>query len=241
MRNRIFITLLFLALSPAAVGVKAQINDANEAMERGHGFFNRGQYELAIFEYRGALNWPGNHQARALFNIGVCEYKLGRPREAVAEYRAAIKLREGRFPLASYALGLALQDLRRYQEAREAFIQAVKSSGGKHAEALFELALECQRDGDDRAAFDHYRQAIAQSEDRIPACHNNLGVILAKAGMVEEATREFETAVKNSRGKFVEANQNLKRCRQMINAPSPAMIASLKMVEGASGAGMMAE
>ena len=65
MRNRIFITLLFLALAPAAVSVKAQINDANEAMERGQGFFNRGQYELAIFEYRGALNWPGDHQARA--------------------------------------------------------------------------------------------------------------------------------------------------------------------------------
>src|SRR5215475_8163172 len=137
MRKRSFITLLFLALAPAALGVKAQINDAKEAMERGHGFSTRRQSELAIFEYRGALNWPGDHQARARFNIGVCEYKLGRPREAVAEYRAAIKLREGRFPMASYALGLAFQDLRRYQEAREAFIQAVKSSDGKHAEALF--------------------------------------------------------------------------------------------------------
>jgi len=111
MQNRIFITLLFLALSPAAVGVKAQINDASEAIERGSEFFSRGQYELAIFEYRGALNWPGAHQGRAHFNIGVCEYRLGRPREAMAEYRAAIKLREGRFPLASYALGVALQDL----------------------------------------------------------------------------------------------------------------------------------
>ena len=117
----------------------------------------------------------------------------------------------------------------------------MKSSGGKHAEAIFELALECQRDGDDRAAIDHYRQAIAQSEDRIPACHNNLGVILAQAGMVEEATREFETAVKNSRGKFIEADQNLTRCRKMTGAPSPVMIASLKMVGGASGVEMRAE
>ena len=241
MRNRIFITSVLFALMTLASSVKAQMNDSNEAIERGNSLFHRGQYELAIFEYRDALSWPGAHQARARFNIGVCNHRLGRTREAVTDYRAAIKLREGRFPSASYALGIALQDLRRYREAREAFTQAVKSSGGKHAEALFELALECQRDGDDRAAFDHYRQAIAQSEDRIPACHNNLGVILAKAGMLEEATREFETAVKNSRGKFVEANQNLKRCRQMTNAPSPAMIASLKMVEGASGAGMMAE
>src|SRR5215475_12989966 len=138
MRNRIFITLLFLALAAAAAGVKAQINDADEAIERGSEFFNRGQYELAIFEYRGALNWPGAHQARAHFNIGVCERRLGHPREALTEYRAAIKLREGKYPSASYALGVTLQDLRRYQEAREAFAQAVKGSGGKHAEALFE-------------------------------------------------------------------------------------------------------
>src|SRR5215475_5324720 len=129
MRNRIFITLLFLALALGAVSVKAQINDANEAIERGNGYFYRGQYEFAIFEYRGALNWPGAHQARARFNIGVCKRKLGRLREAVAEYRAAIKLSEGKYTSAFYALGVTLQDLRRYQEAQEAFAQAVKSSG----------------------------------------------------------------------------------------------------------------
>jgi tetratricopeptide (TPR) repeat protein len=241
MRNRIFITLLFLALMAGAVSVKAQINDANEAIERGNGFFHRGQYELAIFEYKGALNWPGAHQARARFNIGVCKHWLGRPREAVTEYRAASKLSQGQYPSASYALGIALRDLRRYEEAREAFAQAVKSSGGKHAEALFELALESQRAGDDRAAFEHYRRAIAQSKDGIPACHNNLGVLLAQAGLLEEATREFELALKRARGKFVEASQNLSRLRQMINASAPGMIASLKTVEGAPGARMKAE
>jgi tetratricopeptide (TPR) repeat protein len=236
-----FITLLIFALMAGALSAKAQINDANEAIERGNSFFHRGQYELAIFEYRGALNWPGAHQSRARFNIGVCKHRLGHPREAVTDYRVAIKLSEGQYPSASYALGVALQDLRRYQEAREAFAQAVKSSGGKHAEALFSLALESQRAGDNRAAFDHYREAIEQSSDGIPACHNNLGVILARSGMLEEATREFEIAVKRSRSKFIEASQNLERVRQMINASSPSLIASLKTVEGAPGAGMKAE
>jgi tetratricopeptide (TPR) repeat protein len=149
-------------------------------------------------------------------------------RDALAEYRAAIKLREGQYPLAFYALGVALQDLRRYPEAREAFAQAVKSSGGRHAEALFELALESQRAGDDRAAVEHYRRAVAQSKDNIPACHNNLGVILARAGLLEEAEREFETAVKRSRGKFAEASQNLARLKQMLDGASPGIIAGLK-------------
>src|SRR5262245_18643659 len=198
MRKLILITMLFLALAPVAASVRAQINDDSEAIERGNGFFILGQYEMAIFEYRGALNWPGGHQSRARFNIGVCELRLGRSREAEPELRAAIKLREGQYPSASYALGVALQDLRRYREAREAFAQAVKSSGGKHAEALFELGLESQRAGDDRAALEHYRQAVMQSKDGIPACHNNLGVILAKAGLLEDAAREFEAAVKLS-------------------------------------------
>jgi tetratricopeptide (TPR) repeat protein len=228
MRNRIFITLLLLALTAAAVSVKAQINDANDAIDRGNGFFDRGQYGLAIFEYHSALNWPGDHQARARFNIGVCMHKQGHLRDALAEYRAAIKLRDGQYPLAFYALGVALQDLRRYPEAREAFAQAVKSSGGKHAEALFELALESQRAGDDRAAVEHYRQAVAQSKDNIPACHNNMGVILARSGLLVEAEREFETAVKRSRGKFAEASQNLARLRQMLDGASPGIIAGLK-------------
>jgi tetratricopeptide (TPR) repeat protein len=131
--------------------------------------------------------------------------------------------------------------LRRYQEAREAFAQAVKSSGGKHPEALFELALESQRAGDDRAAFEHYGQAIARSKDGIPACHNNLGVILAGAGLLEEAAREFEIAVTRARGKFPEASQNLTRLRQMLDGSSRTMIAGLKTVEGAPGPRMKAE
>jgi tetratricopeptide (TPR) repeat protein len=241
MRNRIFTTLVFLTLTAGAVSVKAQLNDANEAIERGAGFFNRGQYELAILEYRGALNWPGGHQARARFNIGVCKHRLGRQREAVAEYRAALKLSEGRYPSASYALGVALQDLRLHQEAQESFAQAVEGAGGKHADALFEPALELQRAGDDCAAVERYRQAIAQSKDGIPACHNNLGVILAKAGQLEEAASEFDIAVKRSRGKLAEASQNLSRLRQMLDGPSPAVIASLKTVEGASGVVIKAE
>jgi tetratricopeptide (TPR) repeat protein len=150
-------------------------------------------------------------------------------------------MREGRYPSASHALGVALQDLRRYQEAREAFAQAVKNSDGKHAEALFGLALESQRAGDDRAAFEHYRRAVAQSKDSIPACHNNLGVILAKAGLLDEAEGEFEAAVKRSRGKFAEASQNLARLRRMLDGPSPGLIASLRAVESAPRSGMKVE
>jgi tetratricopeptide (TPR) repeat protein len=241
MLNRIFINLLFLSLMTIASLANAQTKEMYEAIERGNELFHRGQYGLAIFEYRAALHWPGEHQARARFNIGVCYHRQDLLREAVDEYRAAIKLRNNQYPLASYALGIALQDLHQYRDARDAFEQAVNASGGNNAEALFELALESQRAGDDRASFDHYQRAIIQSKDRIPACHNNLGVILVKWGQLDEAMREFGVALKHSRGKFVEARENLALCQQMINSPSQRLIANLKMSEAGVGAVMRAE
>jgi hypothetical protein len=58
---------------------------------------------------------------------------------------------------------------------------------------------------------------------------------------LEEAASEFDVAVKRSRGKFDEASQNLARLRQMLDGPSPAMIAGLKTVEGAPGVVIKAE
>ena len=56
-----------------------------------------------------------------------------------------------------------------------------------------------------------------------------------------EAARAFENAIKRSRGKFAEASQNLARIRQMLDGPSPAMIASLKTVESVPGSWVKAE
>jgi tetratricopeptide (TPR) repeat protein len=241
MSNKIFIGLLLtllIAISPAAT---AQTDGINEAIDQGNQLFHRGEYERAIFEYSFTLNWPGMHRAQAHYNIGVCHYRLGRLDQAVAEYRLAVKGRDNQYPSASYALGVALQELRRYREAREAFAQAVKSSGGNHAEALFELGLESQSAGEDKLALDLYRRAIAQSKDRIPACHNNIGVILAGYGRIDEAMAEFETALKRSGSKFAEAVFNLDLCRRRIRSSSQNVIAELKLAGATAGVTMPSE
>lgn len=230
--------MCLLISSVFAIAVRA---DEIKSMERGNEAFHRGQYELAIFEYRGALMWPGEHQARARFNIGVCHYKLGHLREAVNEYQIAIKMRSGQYTSAFYALGVAFQDLRRHREAREAFTQAVETSKGKHALALFELGLYSQRDSNYQSAVEYYRQAIAQSKDGIPACHNNLGVIFVSLGYLDEAMREFEISLKQSRGKFAEARDNLDRCRNLDSSPSKSLIAALRTSEGSSFRSMACE
>jgi tetratricopeptide (TPR) repeat protein len=231
-RNLIFVLLVAAATMTFTGGVRA--DEISEAFERGDAAFHRGQYERAILEYREASTFHGPHTARAYFNVGVCQYKLGRAREAVSEYRTAIRMRQGKYPSASYALGIALQDLGLRQAANDAFLQAVAASGGKHAEALFEVALESHRNKDYDTAAQYYRRAITQSKDRIPACHNNLGVIFAVFGDLQEAVREFEVALKLSENKCAEASDNLERCRSLIAAPSPSFVATLRMSEAPS-------
>lgn len=245
MRRNIFAVTFLLALmvsmATVAFGAVKSVDDVSEAFARGNEAFERAAYERAIFEYRAALTWPGQHEARARFNIGVCHHKLGKLRDAASEYRAAIKARSGKYPAASYALGVALQDLREHRDARAAFAQAVEASGGKHAEALFELGLYAQAERDDKVAAEFYVRSIKQSNDRIPASHNNLGVILASYGQVDDAAREFEIALDKSRGKFDEARDNLARCQQMLSSKSSGMIAELKTSVGSGRISLAAD
>jgi tetratricopeptide (TPR) repeat protein len=211
----------------AVLGVNTRADEINDALARGHEAFQRGQFEQASFEYSAALQWPGAHQAQAHFNIGVCQHRRGRLQAAAVQYRAALKLRNNQYPAASYALGLVLRDTREEHAAREAFAQAVTTSGGKHAPALFELGLAAQQAGDDQAAIDYYQKALAQ--ERMPAGHNNLGVILARRGQLDEAIQEFETALARSRGQFAEAQANLLLCHQVRVQASARMIAQLQL------------
>lgn len=219
--------LLFI-LAALALTATAQSAEINQAFEQGLTAFERGQYERALHEYQAALTWPGQHEARARFNIGVCQHRLGRLSEAVSEYRLAVEQREGKYPAASYALGIALQGLRKHPEARAAFAQAVEASGGNHAEALFELGLYAQAERDYNTAVDCYTRSLKLSKNNLPASHNNLGVILASYGQMEDALREFGIALDQSRGKFNEARENLARCRQLLSAKSGTLLAELK-------------
>jgi hypothetical protein len=58
---------------------------------------------------------------------------------------------------------------------------------------------------------------------------------------LDEAMREFEIALKQSRGKFVEARENLALCQRMLDSSAARLIAALKTVDGNAGAAMKAE
>jgi len=89
--------------------------------------------------------------------------------------------------------------------------------------------------GDDGLAAGHFREAIRRSKEKFPASHNNLGVMLARAGRLAEAEREFEAALRQSDVPFEEAAGNLRLCRKLLAGRSQDGAAALKVSAAADG------
>ena len=95
---------------------------------------------------------------------------------------------------------------------------------------MFELGFIRHREGDFETASDNYRRAVAQVSGSFPAAFNNLGVALAALGRLVEARQAFEAALRQSKGRLLEARQNLKVCRTLMASPFREQLASLTVV-----------
>jgi tetratricopeptide (TPR) repeat protein len=90
-------------------------------------------------DYAGALELfelvriTGGNEPAVLFNIGVCEYKLGRYADSAAAFESLGSRFPAMRPLAEYNRGLALLGLRRDADARAAFAAARASGDTKIA------------------------------------------------------------------------------------------------------------
>jgi tetratricopeptide (TPR) repeat protein len=93
-----------------------------------------------------------------------------------------------------------------------------------------------QRDGQLALAVESYERAVAASHDRLPASHNNLGIIYARWHRYDEAAREFDRALQLSKGTFAEARYNLSLCERLRTAAHSALLAQLKISEADTSA-----
>ena len=192
-----------------ALSVNAQ--DARSALKRGDAFVAQENYKAAIEQYSKVSHRDGDSYARAIYNIGVCYYELWQTEEAIVFYKRAIELKQGKYPRASYSLGVALEDLRRLAEAQLAYQQA-----SNFAPAIYKLGLLAAKAGEFKKAADLFRDAASREGQHVPASHNNLGVVLARLGLLNEAEKEFVIALKTSDGAFEDAAHNLKLCRSLL-------------------------
>src|SRR5688500_10426392 len=203
--------LATIILTTSASALNAQPADAKSALQRGDVFVAQEQYKSAIEEYSKVSSRAGDAYARAIYNIGVCHYELWQTEEAILFYKRAIELRQGNYPRASYALGVALEDQGKLDEAKLAYQQAMNS----FAPAIHRLGLLEANAGDFKKAAALFRDAASREGQHVAASRNNLGVMLARLGFLKEAEKEFEIALKETKGRFDDAAHNLKLCRSL--------------------------
>jgi tetratricopeptide (TPR) repeat protein len=205
-------SLLFATFILFATFFHINAQDTKSALKRGDSFVAQENYKAAIEEYRKVSSRDRDSYARAIYNIGVCHYELWETEEAVRFYKRAIELKQGNYPVGSYALGVALEDQKRFDEAQSAYEQAVN-----FAPAIYKRGLLAAKAGELKKAAGLFRDAAQREGRHVPASHNNLGVVLARLGLLKEAENEFVIALKSSGGVFEDAAQNLKLCRSLMN------------------------
>lgn len=225
MRILVYFLILFAAL-PAAAQSAAIGRLFNEAAA----LARAGRFETASERYRSILDRAGSEplslsqRSRVHYNLGVCEYQLGRNERATAELETAISLRNGAYPEALYALGMAETALANWPRARSAFERAL-SLDDRNAEAWFDLAFVHVAENDFDSAEAAFRKAIANGSIDSPFGHNNIGVIRAMRGDFEEARREFEAAYRTSGGRLKMALSNLKLCESSSSLGETGLLA----------------
>ena len=211
-------TLTFIFVLALFGGVSAQSDLVRRPFAEGTKLARSGEFERALISYRSALKAADNERlknellAKLHYNIGVCEYRLGRPEQAVKELQLALNLASKAYPTASYALGMAESARENWPAARLAFLEAVRTSKS-NGEAWFDLAFAYLGEKDTANAEAAFRNAITYKSIDSAVSHNNIGVLLAMRNDLTAAEKEFETALKSSGGRLSEARTNLEYCR----------------------------
>lgn len=139
------------AVQGGSGGGRSNLEMASAALKRGDlpGAARSYEAELA----RDPSNMPLHSSLIAVY------YKMGQFQKAEARYAGAMRVNPN-FADAHYHYGMALLAQGKAREAAAAFGKAVASQG-THAGALTQLGLLREKAGDDTAAVEYYRQALA--------------------------------------------------------------------------------
>ena len=122
--------LLALGCSPSLAS--AENAAPAEAFEAGSRAFAAAEWEMALayFEQARDAGMPG---PAVLYNIGVCQYRLGRYRDAADTFRTIIDRFPAMAPLSEYNAGLALAQQEQYRAARAALRRAAAAGDDRVA------------------------------------------------------------------------------------------------------------
>jgi tetratricopeptide (TPR) repeat protein len=173
----------------------------------GVAFADEGRFPEAIKQYQAALQIEPN-AANVQTDYGNALAKSGRIPEAIEHYEAALRVlpdspithndlanalaaTPGSVPeaIAEYQTALRLKP--DYEEARKNLAQVQSNA----AEMQYSMGVDLAKSRKPEAAIAHFEEALRLKPDYVDA-HNNLGVVLAGAGRVQEAISHFEAALR---------------------------------------------
>ncbi|HEY0459398.1 MAG TPA: tetratricopeptide repeat protein [Pyrinomonadaceae bacterium] len=231
--KRLFLSI-FVILTVSVLSINAQTAATRQTFEKAVSSAIEEKFEAALDDFKKSLTLAeiedagAEYRAKIHFNIGVCYYRLKQNAPAIAELEEAIKLARGDYEKAFYALGMAQAELKNWKEAETAFRGAIRLNK-RNGEAWFDLAFVYLAQSDYGAARAAFEKSVEYKSIAAPVGHNNLGVILAIGGDITAAVREFETALKQSGGKFTVAERNLQFCKSLGQNFSTDLLAKLEL------------
>ena len=161
------------AIKQYQAALQIEPNAANVQTDYGNGLAKSGRIPEAIEHYEAALrvlpDSPITHNDLA----NALAATPGSVPEAIAEYQTALRLKPD------------------YEEARKNLAQVQSNA----AEMQYSMGVELAKSRQPEAAIPHFEEALRLKPDYVDA-HNNLGVVLAGAGRVQEAISHFEAALR---------------------------------------------
>jgi tetratricopeptide (TPR) repeat protein len=128
------------AFSPMLCAWAADSAAASAAFGAGNDAFQLGDYRTALTRFEAARD-AGIEGPAVHYNIGVCQYKLGKYRQAEGTFRLVAERYPQMRAVAEYNLGLALLRQQRRTEARAAFEEA-RGDGDEKIASLAQVMLQ---------------------------------------------------------------------------------------------------
>ncbi|MDZ7832227.1 MAG: tetratricopeptide repeat protein [Desulfobacterales bacterium] len=192
-----------------ADNAKKAPNDFRPHHDLGAAFYDAGQIDNAINQYRKALALKPGH-ADTLNNLGNAFKRKGRMNQAITYYNRAIKINP-RHTKARINLAGALIQQGQFETALDHLNQVL--TRGPNAEAHVNAGAALARMNRIDEAIKHFKKALAIHPD-IAETHNNLGVLLIQKGDYQAAKNHFKAALRLRPG-YKSARQNLEKLRAL--------------------------
>ena len=176
---------------PLMVELQRQSVGANAALDRGAEARMQGLYDVALREYRAAVEAdPDNANARR--SLGAILAITGAATEAIAEFQTALEIEPDR-PDALFALGHLLAQQGRPEEARPRLAR-VADLDPRHAQARLALGALLSAAGEWEAAASRYREILAVEPTSAEA-RLELGRVLVQTGRAAAGVAEFDRVI----------------------------------------------